>query len=63
VAPPNADAADGLDVALSLARYLAVTTDYRDVLGELVHRRLGGGSLRHVFPDHRPRELGLARQR
>ena len=42
---------------------LRVTTDYRDVLGELVHRRLGGGSLRTVFPDHRPRELGLARQR
>lgn len=43
---------------------LRPTTDYRDVLGELVHRRLGGaGLLRTVFPDHRPRELGLARQR
>ena len=42
---------------------LRVTTDYRDVLGELVHRRLGGGAPRLVFPDHRPRELGLARQR
>jgi len=42
---------------------LRVTTDYRDVLGELVQRRLGGGSLRAVFPDHRVRELGLARQR
>jgi uncharacterized protein (DUF1501 family) len=42
---------------------LRVTTDYRDVLGELVHRRLGGGSPSAVFPDHRPRELGLARQR
>ncbi len=42
---------------------LRVTTDYRDVLGELVQRRLGGGSLDTVFPDHRPRALGLARQR
>ncbi len=42
---------------------LRVTTDYRDVLGELVQRRLGGGPLDSVFPDHRPRVLGLARQR
>jgi uncharacterized protein (DUF1501 family) len=42
---------------------LRVTTDYRDVLGEVVRRRLGGRSLGSVFPDHRPRELGLARQR
>jgi uncharacterized protein (DUF1501 family) len=42
---------------------LRVTTDYRDVLGEIVHRRLGGRALNQVFPDHRPRELGLARQR
>ena len=42
---------------------LRVTTDYRDVLGELIRRRLGGRSLNEVFPDHRPRELGLARQR
>lgn len=43
---------------------LRPTTDYRDVLGELVHRRLGGARvLSTVFPDHRPHELGLARQR
>jgi uncharacterized protein (DUF1501 family) len=42
---------------------LRVTTDYRDVLGELVQRRLGVASTRQVFPDHRPRPLGLARQR
>lgn len=42
---------------------LRVTTDYRDVLGELVQRRAGGGALSTVFPDHRPRLLGLARQR
>jgi uncharacterized protein (DUF1501 family) len=42
---------------------LAVTTDYRDVLGELALRRLGMTSWRTVFPDHRPQPLGLARQR
>jgi uncharacterized protein (DUF1501 family) len=43
---------------------LAVTTDYRDVLGEIIHRRLGGVSnLSRIFPDHRPHELGLAKQR
>ena len=42
---------------------LRVTTDYRDVLGELVARRLGGGPVSEVFPGHRPQELGLARQR
>jgi uncharacterized protein (DUF1501 family) len=42
---------------------LRVTTDYRDVLGEVVHRRLGGRDWRAVFPDHRPRYLGVARQR
>jgi len=41
---------------------LRPTTDYRDVLGELVARRLGGARvLKTVFPDHRPHELGLAR--
>jgi uncharacterized protein (DUF1501 family) len=40
-------------------RDLAVTTDIRDVLGELVSRHLGDPSLGTVFPgyDHRP--LGL----
>jgi uncharacterized protein (DUF1501 family) len=42
---------------------LRVTTDYRDVLGELVLRRLDGGPLSRVFPDHRPTLLGLAKQR
>lgn len=41
---------------------LRVTTDYRDVLGELVRRRLGNSDLRAVFPDYRPLELGLARR-
>ena len=42
---------------------LRVTTDYRDVLGELVQRRLGLASPRRVFPDHRPQPLGIAVQR
>jgi uncharacterized protein (DUF1501 family) len=42
---------------------LAVTTDYRDVLGEIAQRRLGMTRWRTVFPDHRPQPLGLARQR
>ena len=43
---------------------LRPTTDYRDVLGELVSRRLGGSRVvGSVFPDHRPHELGLARAR
>lgn len=43
---------------------LRPTTDYRDVLGELVRKRLDGGRvIGTVFPDHKPRELGLARQR
>ena len=42
---------------------LRATTDYRDVLGELTQRRLGVSSTKAVFPDHRPRPLGLARTR
>jgi predicted Zn-dependent peptidase len=34
-----------------------------DVLGELIVRRLGGGPLSRVFPDHRGTMLGLATQR
>lgn len=42
---------------------LRVTTDYRDVLGELVTRRLGTPRVENVFPRHHPRPLGLVRQR
>ncbi|MDP9181621.1 MAG: DUF1501 domain-containing protein [Actinomycetota bacterium] len=42
---------------------LRVTTDYRDVLGELIVRRLGGGPLSRVFPDHKATMVGLAAQR
>ena len=42
---------------------LRVTTDYRDVLGEVVRRRLGNGRVREVFPGHAPRDLGSLRPR
>jgi uncharacterized protein (DUF1501 family) len=39
---------------------LAVTTDFRDVLGEVVAQRLGNGAnLATVFPGHTVRPLGL----
>jgi uncharacterized protein (DUF1501 family) len=41
------------------ARDLALTTDFRDVLGELVTRHLGNPSPREVFPGYEPRYLGL----
>lgn len=37
------------------------TTDYRDVLGELLVRRCGVGSLSTVFPQFRPSFLGVAK--
>lgn len=39
---------------------LAVTTDYRDVLGEVLLSRAGARSLAPVFPRHLVRPLGLA---
>jgi uncharacterized protein (DUF1501 family) len=43
-------------------RDLAVTTDYRDVLGELVSGHLGQTNLAQVFPGYRAGEsLGLLR--
>lgn len=41
-------------------RDLALTTDFRDVLGELVARQLGVADLEPVFPGHRPQFLGIA---
>jgi len=38
---------------------LRVTTDYRDILGEVVERRLHNADLARVFPGHRPTFLGL----
>jgi uncharacterized protein (DUF1501 family) len=40
-------------------RDLALTTDFRDVLGELVARHLGNPTLHTVFPGYEPRFLGL----
>jgi uncharacterized protein (DUF1501 family) len=40
-------------------RDLALTTDFRDVLGELVMRHLGNPSLKTVFPGYEPHTLGL----
>jgi uncharacterized protein (DUF1501 family) len=40
-------------------RDLALTTDFRDVLGELVLRHLGNPSLGTVFPGYAPKMLGL----
>ena len=41
-------------------RDLALTTDFRDVLGELVARHLGNGQLAGVFPEYaHPKFRGL----
>jgi uncharacterized protein (DUF1501 family) len=40
-------------------RDLALTTDFRDVLGELVARHMGNATLDGVFPGYRPKFLGL----
>jgi uncharacterized protein (DUF1501 family) len=41
-------------------RDLALTTDFRDVLGELVARHLGNSNLRTVFPGYEsPKFRGL----
>jgi hypothetical protein len=36
-----------------------LTSDFRDVLGELVSRHMGNPSLAGVFPSYNPRFLGL----
>ena len=40
-------------------RDLALTTDFRDVLGELVSRHTGNTNLQGVFPGYNPKFLGL----
>ncbi|MFN0282872.1 MAG: DUF1501 domain-containing protein [Kineosporiaceae bacterium] len=49
LSPANLDAGD-----------LAATTDYRDVIGEILTKRCGVGSLTKVFPGLAHRPLGLA---
>ena len=40
-------------------RDLAITTDFRDVFSELLTKQLGVKSLETVFPNYRPRSLGI----
>ncbi|MCZ3388990.1 MAG: DUF1501 domain-containing protein [Actinomycetia bacterium] len=42
---------------------LAVTTDYRNVLAELLQKRCGAGSLSTVFPDLAPQAVGAFKAR
>ena len=42
---------------------LAVTTDYRSVLGEILQKRCGFGDLSTVFPGSAPSDFGLAAAR
>jgi uncharacterized protein (DUF1501 family) len=42
---------------------LAARTDYRDVLGEVLAKRGKVGSLTKIFPDCKPKALGLANAR
>lgn len=41
---------------------LAITTDYRDVLAEIVRYRLNNPALDQVFPNHSVKELGLVKR-
>jgi uncharacterized protein (DUF1501 family) len=50
----------GLAPAALAAGDLAATTDYRAVLGEVLQKRCGVGSLAEVFPGVAPAALGLA---
>lgn len=38
---------------------LAITTDYRHVLAEVMHRHMGVGDMQPLFPDFSPKPLGL----
>jgi hypothetical protein len=38
---------------------LAITTDYRDVLGEILTRRMGVTDLAPIFPDHKSAMPGI----
>ncbi|MDH5507556.1 MAG: DUF1501 domain-containing protein [Anaerolineae bacterium] len=40
---------------------LAVTTDYRDVLAEIISKRLGNQALGEIFPGYTPALRGIAR--
>lgn len=52
----------GLDAGqLFEGRDLAVTTDFRDILAEVVQERLGNTNLAAVFPDYTPTFRGVTR--
>jgi uncharacterized protein (DUF1501 family) len=42
---------------------LATTTDYRDVLGEILVKRLGNGALDQIFPNYSVNMRGIIRDR
>jgi uncharacterized protein (DUF1501 family) len=46
---------------LSVPGDLALTTDYRDVLSEILRQRLGNTKLDQVFPGYTPKTLGIVR--
>ncbi|AEV86003.1 hypothetical protein ACWT_4986 [Actinoplanes sp. SE50] len=50
----------GLTPGALVAGDLAATTDYRSVIGEVLQRRCGFGSLDGVFPGVRPSSFGCA---
>jgi len=50
----------GLAPGALVAGDLAATTDYRSVIGEILQKRCGAGSLEDVFPGVRPSSFGLA---
>ncbi|GIM93107.1 DUF1501 domain-containing protein [Paractinoplanes toevensis] len=53
----------GLSPGALVAGDLAATTDYRSVIGELLQKRCGFGSLSEVFPGIEPSAFGLAAAR
>ena len=40
---------------------LAVTTDYRDILGEIVRKRLNNPNVSEVFPEYAPVFRGVTK--
>lgn len=51
------------DAAMFTNGSLAATTDYRDVLGDVLSARGGVSSFAKVFPDHTPKPLGIVKPR
>jgi uncharacterized protein (DUF1501 family) len=51
------------DKALYTNGSVAGRTDYRDVLGEVLAKRARVSSFTKIFPDHKPKPLGLATAR